>query len=151
MKPENRRQASWEKQLSVVEEAFELRLEKFSTVEEVLAFGGKCLKNENLRESFTWFGFEAAEEQSLSWAAQVAFVHLQQERENLDRDLSVGSITSEPNTPGHSRVFNKKLQSAASPIDLDQDEPGYPLQSRNPDCVRPHLSLFEHGRSASSY
>ena len=102
MKPENRRQASWEKQLSVVEEAFELRLEKFSTVEEVLAFGGKCLKNENLRESFTWFGFEAAEEQSLSWAAQVAFVHLQQE------PLNWGTLTYPFYTRNRSNLGKEK-------------------------------------------
>ena len=115
-KPANRRDHSWAKNLEVVREACEHRLKSLNTVDEVLQFGSRCIKNTSLREAFIWHGCEAVWEAAVPWHLQESAVQPAAEHPNFERDIALFEQSLSEERP---TKFQRCLRLADDPFELE--------------------------------
>ena len=114
-KPSYRSEQGWQTILVTAQSALDQRLEEIHSLEELFRFGGKCLKDPDLRTAFEFLSIEDCVEEAFPWEKQVEFLQSAEEHPNLDRDLSLFE-----HAENSTLRFSSALKpSPAEPIDLD--------------------------------
>lgn len=113
-KPSNRSAESWQKILATAREGFEAHLSTLNSVQQVLAFGERCLKDTDLKEAFRHFALEDSHRAAIAWETQVRSLHPEQECERSLEAAST-SVRSDP------CVFRQSFAHTAACLDLDPE------------------------------
>ena len=114
-RPTNRSARGWEKILATAREGFEAHLSALTSVEQVLQFGDRCLKDPDLKEPFRHFTIEDSHAAAVPWAVQVSSLHPEQE---CERSLTAASaFASAPD----SAVFEQVSSPVVACLDLDPE------------------------------
>ena len=113
-KPSNRSAESWQKILATAREGFEAHFSTLNSVQQVLAFGERCLKDTDLKEAFRHFALEDSHRAAIAWETQVRSLHPEQECESSLEAAST-SVRSDP------CVFRQSFAHTAACLDLDPE------------------------------
>ena len=96
-----------------MQSALDQWLEEIHSLEELFRFGGKCLKDPDLRTAFEFLS--DCVEEAFPWEKQVKFLQSTEEHPNLDRDLSLFKEAENSTL----RLSSALKPSPTEPIDLD--------------------------------
>ena len=114
-RPTNRSAEGWQKILATAREGFEAHLSSLDSVQQVFAFGEKCLKDRDLKEAFRHFALEDSHGAAVAWEEQVRSLHPEQE---CERSLAAAGASVRSSDPC---VFRQSFTQTAACLDLDPE------------------------------